>query len=58
MARGWRGVLTELVKRRLVTLDRARSVFGCSSLGETDYDRMSYDEKRFLMKREQKKGRG
>lgn len=55
LARGWRGILLDLSKRGLLTIDKARRVFGCRSLGETDYDLMTFDEKRFQLKKEQKR---
>lgn len=37
---GWRSVLLMLVKKNIVSLDKARKVFNCQSLGEHDYDKM------------------
>lgn len=46
LARGWRHIVKTLVAKRLTTLDRARSAFGDSSLGEQRYDHMSFEERR------------
>ena len=39
---GWRTIVLTLVKRNICTLDRARKVFNCSSLGESDYDKLDF----------------
>lgn len=49
LARGWRSILLALVDKRLVSLDRARRVFGCASLGETPYDRANFAQKRQML---------
>lgn len=36
---GWRTIATRLVKLDIVTLDKAKKVFKCRSLGETDWDK-------------------
>ena len=42
---GWRTILMQLVQKKLTTLDKARKVFEVPSLGEADYDRMSFFKK-------------
>lgn len=38
---GYRTILLALVKKGLCPLDRARRVFNCSSLGDTDWDKIT-----------------
>jgi len=45
VAAGWRSILLRLVSLKLTTMDRARKVFSCPSLGEADFDRASFFEK-------------
>jgi hypothetical protein len=45
---GWRSILIRLVQRNLVPLSRARKHFS-ASLGEADYDWLSYEEKKRLI---------
>lgn len=45
----WRSILINLWKRGLVDLDKAKRVFGCSSLYERDFDRLDFDSKRELV---------
>jgi hypothetical protein len=40
-AKGWREIVLAIVKRGHCTLERARRVFECPSLGQSDWDRMS-----------------
>lgn len=47
LARGWRTIVYDLVKKGHAKLDKARSLFS-ASLGESDYDRLSYEAKRRL----------
>lgn len=42
---GWRTIVMSLVKKKLVTLDKARKVFQCSGLGESTYDKMEFFDK-------------
>lgn len=51
MMRGWRSLAMFLVRKGVCTLDRAKHVFG-SSLGETDYDRLSFEQKLSLAREE------
>jgi hypothetical protein len=44
MMRGWRSLVLHLVRKGVCSLERARKVFS-SSLGESDYDRWSFDQK-------------
>lgn len=45
MAMGWRSILVSLAKRGLVDLGKAKKIFNCSGLGESNYDRSSRTEK-------------
>jgi hypothetical protein len=46
LARGWRSILMFLAtKRRLISLDKARRVFACGSLGEQTYDHKNFEQK-------------
>jgi len=45
LAKGWRTVLRELLRRDLTTRERIQRHFGVW-LNESDYDRLSFDEKR------------
>lgn len=42
LAPGWRKIVLKLVQHKLCTLEKARKVFKCSSLGEHDYDKMKF----------------
>lgn len=44
-ARGWRSLALLLVNKGICSLARAQRVFGCSSLGEARYDKMTYEQK-------------
>lgn len=48
---GWRTVLLRLVSLKAFTLDEARKVFNCYSLGENDYDRMTFFQRVEFAKR-------
>lgn len=48
---GWRSTLLRLIQSKAFSLQSARKVFNCSSLGETDYDRMSFFNKMQFAKR-------
>jgi hypothetical protein len=39
---GWRSTLLMLAKRGFINLDKARKIFNCPSLGESDYDRLDF----------------
>ena len=39
---GWRSILLSLAKRGIISLDKAKKVFNCSSLGESDYDKLDF----------------
>jgi hypothetical protein len=45
----WRSIIITLWKRGLVDLDKAKRVFGSSSLYERDFDRLDFDTKRELL---------
>lgn len=45
----WRSIIITLWKRGLVDLDKAKRVFGSSSLYERDFDRLDFDAKRDLV---------
>jgi len=45
IAPGWRSILLRLVQLKVCTLDQARKVFSCSSLGQNDFDRMNFFER-------------
>jgi len=53
--RGWRSIAYNLVLRGACTLDRARKVFNCSSLGETDWDKLPSEQKLAWVRREHAK---
>ncbi len=44
-ARGWRSLALLLVKKNICSLSRVRKVFSCPSLGESDYDHSTYEDK-------------
>lgn len=44
LAKGWRTIVMNLIARRIVNRERATAVFG-TSLGETAYDRMSFEDR-------------
>lgn len=46
LAKGWRSIVLELVRKGFVSIDRAKKVFNCPSLGESDFDKLSYDGKK------------
>lgn len=48
---GWRTIILRLVQAKVTTLERARKVFECSSLGESDYDKLSLAGKMRLAKK-------
>lgn len=48
---GWRTILMRLIQSKLVTKDKARKVFNCQSLGEIDYDRLTFFGKLEFAKR-------
>ena len=52
LAPGWRSLVMNLVKQRLVSLDQARKVFNCSGLGEQTYDKLSLVERHDLWKKD------
>jgi uncharacterized protein (UPF0262 family) len=45
LAEGWRTITCSLAKRGFISLAKARKVFNAPSLGEQDYDRLSFYEK-------------
>ncbi len=45
LARGWRSIVSALVKQGHCSWDRARKVFQSSELGRTSYDRMTYEQR-------------
>jgi len=54
---GWRSIIMALVKQKLVDLDKARNLFNCQSLGESDYDKMDFFKKfEFAKKLAKKEG--
>jgi hypothetical protein len=48
---GWRTVLMQLVSKQAISLDKARKIFNCASLGEADYDRMNFFKRAEFAKR-------
>lgn len=48
---GWRTVALKLVEKKICSLEKARKVFECSSLGEADIDKMSFCQKLELARR-------
>ena len=42
---GWRDIVLRLVKKEVCTLERARKVFNRRSLGESDWDRLSFPQR-------------
>lgn len=48
---GWRSVLLILVNKKIISLDKARKVFNCQSLGEHDYDKLGFFDKLEFAKR-------
>jgi hypothetical protein len=46
VAPDWRSILIKLWRRGLIDLDKAKRVFGSSSLLERDFDRLDFDGKR------------
>lgn len=42
--RGWRTIANTLIKKEVASAERVRRAFG-SSIGESDYDRMSFEQK-------------
>lgn len=42
---GWRTIVLRLVQQKVCSLERARKVFNCAGLGDSDYDRMSFFKK-------------
>ncbi len=42
---GWRTTLLRLIQSKVVTLDKARKIFECQALGESDYDNMTFFNK-------------
>ncbi len=42
LAPGWRKIALRMVKLKICSLAHARKIFSCSSLGESDYDKMSF----------------
>lgn len=45
LKKGWRSIALQLVSKNVCTLSRARHIFQCPSLGETDYDKLGYTGK-------------
>ena len=43
--RGWRTVLLELARKKVIDLEKARKIFSCSSLGLTDYEQAPWERK-------------
>lgn len=39
---GWRTTLLRLVQAKAIDLDKAKKVFKCKSLGESDYDKLNF----------------
>jgi hypothetical protein len=54
IARGWRTIAQTLIKRGLATKQRVQKVFG-SSIGETDWDRAGFEERKELRRKEHAK---
>lgn len=48
---GWRSLALLLVKQNLASIDKVKKAFGCTGLGESDYDRASYFGKLEIAKR-------
>lgn len=51
IAMGWRSTLLRLVSLKVCTLEKARKVFNCASLGESDYDRANFHGKIAMIKK-------
>lgn len=45
LAMGWRPILIRLAEKRLISVEKARKVFNCPSLGLSDYDLISTEDK-------------
>ena len=45
LRKGWRTFLLQLVEKKICSLSEARKAFSCPSLGETTYDRSSYERR-------------
>jgi hypothetical protein len=43
--RGWRSAALSLVRKNICTIEQARKVFKCRSLGESTYDKLGYEGK-------------
>lgn len=56
LARGWRNAVLWVVRNQFCTLEKARKLFG-RSLGESTYDKLDYNAKLLLAKKELKNGR-
>lgn len=52
---GWRTVLLRLVEHKITTLEKARKVFNCSSLGESDFDKANFHQKLAIIKKLERK---
>lgn len=48
-APSWREILLKLSRKGVIDLYRARQIFNAGSLGESDFDRLSFDAKRDLL---------
>jgi len=48
---GWRTLAIMLVKQNFAAMDKVKKAFGCTGLGESDYDRASYFGKLEIAKR-------
>jgi hypothetical protein len=48
---GWRSIGLMLVNQKIASLDKVKKVFGCSGLGESDYDKMDIFKKIEFAKR-------
>ena len=45
IARGWREILLNLASKKYIDLQKARKVFDCPSLGLSDYDKLTQEQK-------------
>lgn len=42
---GWRTIALALVRKELCTIEKARRVFRCKSLGDTDWDKLQFPQR-------------
>lgn len=47
---GWRTIVKRLHANKIITLDKARKVFNCKSLGESDWDKLNLHQRIRLVK--------